>query len=103
MGSATNGAKVVPGDVVVVYGVGGVGINAVQGASHSGAVRAIAVDPIAFKRDVALKLGATDAYATHEEAMDLRVPNQRSGRGLGDSHGRGSHRARHRFSVCEHS
>ncbi len=70
-GSATNGAKVAPGDVVVVYGVGGVGINAVQGASHSGAGRVIAVDPVAFKRETALKLGATDAVATHEEALDL--------------------------------
>ena len=31
-GSAVNTANVAPGDMVAVYGVGGIGINAVQGA-----------------------------------------------------------------------
>lgn len=57
------------GDTVVVYGVGGVGINAVQGAAHAGAKYVVAVDPVAFKRDTALRLGATHAFATAEEAM----------------------------------
>src|SRR3546814_8341570 len=52
-------------------GVGGIGINAVQGASHAGAAHVIAVDPVAFKRDSALKLGATHAVATMEEATDI--------------------------------
>ncbi|WP_407818359.1 zinc-binding dehydrogenase, partial [Staphylococcus aureus] len=56
---------------VIVMGVGGIGINAVQGASHAGAAHVIAVDPVAFKRDSALKLGATHAVATMEEATDI--------------------------------
>nr|WP_322766255.1 zinc-binding dehydrogenase [Frankia sp. Cr1] len=40
-------------------GIGGVGINAVQGAVAAGAHRVIAVDPIAFKREAALRFGAT--------------------------------------------
>ena len=37
-GSAVNDAEVGPGDVVIVMGIGGVGINAVQGALHAGAL-----------------------------------------------------------------
>jgi S-(hydroxymethyl)glutathione dehydrogenase/alcohol dehydrogenase len=70
-GSAVNAAAVEPGDVVIVMGVGGIGINAVQGASHAGAGRVVAVDPIAMKREAALRLGATDAFATMDEAADL--------------------------------
>lgn len=36
-GSAVNAAQVAPGDVVIVVGVGGIGVNAVQGARHAGA------------------------------------------------------------------
>ncbi len=43
--------RVRPGDVVIVMGIGGIGINAVQGAAHAGASRIIAVDPVALKRE----------------------------------------------------
>ena len=52
-------------------GVGGIGINAVQGAAHAGAPAIIAVDPVEFKREAALQFGATDAFATIEEAAEL--------------------------------
>ena len=42
-----------PGDTVVVVGIGGIGINAVQGAKMAGAKHVIAVDPIEFKREKA--------------------------------------------------
>lgn len=70
-GSAVNAADVRPGDVTVVYGIGGIGINAVQGAAHSGAQLVVAVDPVAFKRETALALGATNAFATAEEAHEF--------------------------------
>ncbi len=70
-GSAVRSAEVRPGDVVIVMGVGGIGINAVQGAAHAGASVVIAVDPVDMKREAALQLGATDAFATMEEATDL--------------------------------
>ena len=70
-GSAVNGAAVSPGDVTIVMGVGGVGINSVQGAKHAGATRIIAVDPAPFKREKALELGATDALETIGEATQL--------------------------------
>jgi NDMA-dependent alcohol dehydrogenase len=68
-GSAVKRAETQPGDTVVVVGVGGIGINAVQGARMAGAKRVVAVDPVEFKREKALELGATHAYASMEEAM----------------------------------
>lgn len=58
-GSAVHGARVLPGETVVVVGCGGVGVNAIQGARLAGAERIVAVDPVPFKREQALRLGAT--------------------------------------------
>ncbi|CAB4866234.1 unannotated protein [freshwater metagenome] len=68
-GSAANRAGIVPGDTVVVVGIGGIGINAVQGAKMSGARRVIAIDPVEFKREKAMEFGATHTFASMEEAM----------------------------------
>ena len=70
-GSAVEGAGVRPGDVTIVMGVGGVGINSVQGAKHAGASRIIAVDPTPFKRETALQFGATDAVENIGQATQL--------------------------------
>src|SRR5689334_5045141 len=69
-GSAVNAANVRPGDTVAVYGIGGVGINAVQGARHAGATHVVAIDPLENKREKAMELGATHAFATAAEALD---------------------------------
>lgn len=70
-GSAVYAADTQPGDTVVVVGVGGVGIHAVQGARIAGATTIVAVDPVPFKLDTATKLGATHVAASVEEAMPL--------------------------------
>jgi NDMA-dependent alcohol dehydrogenase len=70
-GTAVKAGEVHPGDTTIVYGVGGVGINAVQGAAHAGARYVIAVDPVEFKRTTALSLGATHAVASAQEAHEL--------------------------------
>ena len=70
-GSAVNAAGVQPGDTTIVIGIGGIGINAVQGAAHAGRANIIAVDPLAFKREKAQELGATHAVETMEEATEL--------------------------------
>ncbi|SEO86624.1 NDMA-dependent alcohol dehydrogenase [Trujillonella endophytica] len=70
-GSAVNSAGVRVGDTVIVMGVGGIGVNAVQGAACAGAGAVIAVDPVPFKREVASRLGATHAVATIAEAAEL--------------------------------
>lgn len=70
-GSAVHLADLRPGDTAIVMGIGGIGINAVQGAAHVGALNVIAVDPVEFKRETALKLGATHAFATIDEATEV--------------------------------
>jgi NDMA-dependent alcohol dehydrogenase len=70
-GTAVNAGDVRPGDTVVIYGIGGVGINAVQGAAYAGARHIVAVDPLANKREAALGLGATHAVADAGQARQL--------------------------------
>lgn len=72
-GSAVYSADVRPGETVVIYGIGGIGINAVQGAAYAGAKNVIAVDPLENKREKAMELGATHAVSTAEEAQQLAV------------------------------
>lgn len=70
-GSAVRTGDVQAGDTVLVFGAGGIGSFAVQGAAHAGAARLIVVDPVEFKRESALSLGATHAVATAEEGIAL--------------------------------
>jgi len=70
-GSAVYAGGVAAGDTVVVVGVGGIGINAVQGAALAGAEHLVAVDPVEFKRTKALEFGATHAVSSNEEAQEL--------------------------------
>ncbi|REW14915.1 alcohol dehydrogenase, partial [Mycobacterium tuberculosis] len=62
-GTAVNAGNLRAGDTAVIYGVGGLGINAVQGATAAGCKYVVVVDPVAFKRETALKFGATHAFA----------------------------------------
>ncbi len=70
-GSAVNAAKVGAGESVVVVGLGGVGMNAVQGARMAGAEFIIGVDPLETKRERAATFGATHTAASMEEALAL--------------------------------
>jgi S-(hydroxymethyl)glutathione dehydrogenase/alcohol dehydrogenase len=72
-GSAVYAAGVRAGDTVVVYGAGGVGSNAVQGARYAGAKNVVVVDPVAFKRDMAKVFGATHTFADAKAAHDFVV------------------------------
>jgi S-(hydroxymethyl)glutathione dehydrogenase/alcohol dehydrogenase len=67
-GSAVERGGTKPGDVVVVVGVGGLGTSAVQGARIAGAQHIIAVDPIAFRREMSQKVGATSTAASMADA-----------------------------------
>lgn len=68
-GSVAAGTQV--GDTVVVVGVGGIGMNAVQGARAAGAKHIIAVDPNDFKREVAPAFGATHTSTDAGAALEL--------------------------------
>jgi S-(hydroxymethyl)glutathione dehydrogenase/alcohol dehydrogenase len=79
-GSATRTANVRPGDTVIIYGIGGVGANSVQGAAHAGALNVVIVDPLAFKRETAEELGATHAF---EDAASAEAAVMELTRGQG--------------------
>lgn len=70
-GSAVHAAATEPGDTILIYGVGGVGINSVQGAALAGARNVVAVDPLPNKREIAEQLGATHSAETAEQAAEL--------------------------------
>ena len=59
-GTIFNACKVTPGETVAVVGCGGVGLATINAAKIAGAGRIIAADPIPEKRELAMKLGATD-------------------------------------------
>ena len=67
-GSAVNAGRVGPGDYVAIVGIGGIGASAILGAKAAGARVITAIDPVEFKRDEALRLGATHAYASIDDA-----------------------------------
>ena len=69
-GSSTKVADVRPGETVVIVGIGGVGINAVQGAAAAGAKYVIAIDPVPWKREQAKAFGATHVFNTAQEAVE---------------------------------
>jgi S-(hydroxymethyl)glutathione dehydrogenase/alcohol dehydrogenase len=79
VGSAIRAAELHPGDTAVVIGIGGIGANAVQGAKLAGCRYVMAVDPVEFKREKALELGATHVAASMDDAWQ-RVSELTRGR-----------------------
>jgi Zn-dependent alcohol dehydrogenase len=80
-GAVVNRARVEPGSVVVVFGAGGVGLSAVMGARLAGAGAVVAVDPIEFKRQTALELGATHALDPASDDVVGSLRDLTDGRG----------------------
>lgn len=68
-GSAVRTADVRSGDDVAIVGLGGVGMAALQGAVSAGARYVFAVEPVEWKRDQALKFGATHVYPDINAAL----------------------------------
>jgi NDMA-dependent alcohol dehydrogenase len=75
VGAVINRARVEPGSAVAVFGAGGVGLSAVLGARLAGASVIAAVDPVPFKRELAVELGATHGVdpKTEDPAEALRA------------------------------
>jgi S-(hydroxymethyl)glutathione dehydrogenase / alcohol dehydrogenase len=74
VGAALNTAKVEPGSSVVVFGAGGVGIAAIQGARIAGAAEIVAVDMVESKRKEALRFGATRGVTPDEvDAANMEI------------------------------
>lgn len=79
-GSAVTAADVRAGDVVLILGAGGVGMNAVQGAALSGASHVVVVDPAPSKKTYAPQFGATEVFDNFAEA-DAFVKSVTNGQG----------------------
>jgi S-(hydroxymethyl)glutathione dehydrogenase/alcohol dehydrogenase len=74
-GAVCNTAKVEPGSVCVIFGAGGVGLNAMQGCAIAGATMIVAVDTLASKLEMAKAFGAThvlDATKFENVVRELR-------------------------------
>ena len=71
IGAVINTAKVEPGANVVVFGLGGIGLNVVQGARLAGANRIIGVDLNPARKPLAEKFGLTHFVNPKEVGSDL--------------------------------
>lgn len=68
-GAIFNDSRVRPGESVAVIGAGGIGLAAINAAKIAGAGTILAIDPVAEKRELALKLGATHALDAMAEGL----------------------------------
>ena len=71
IGAVINTAKVEPGANVVVFGLGGIGLNVVQGARLAGADKIVGVDINPARRALAEKFGMTHFVNPKEVEGDL--------------------------------
>ncbi len=71
IGAVINTAKVEPGARVVVFGLGGIGLNVIQGARMVGASQIVGVDINPSRRELAEKFGMTDFVNPREVEGDL--------------------------------
>jgi len=83
VGAVLGRAQVQAGQTAAVFGIGGVGLNVLQGLRIAGASRVIAVDTLASKRDDALRFGATDFVLAEGDAAaavrELAAPGDPTG------------------------
>ncbi len=72
MGAVINTAKVEEGATVAIFGLGGIGLSAIIGATMAGASRIIAIDINTSKFELATKLGATDCINPQEHDKPIQ-------------------------------
>jgi S-(hydroxymethyl)glutathione dehydrogenase/alcohol dehydrogenase len=82
VGAALHDAAVVPGRSVAVFGLGGVGLNAVQGARIAGAERIIGVDIEPRKGPLGEKFGLTHFVDASSVADPVEAVRELSGGGV---------------------
>jgi S-(hydroxymethyl)glutathione dehydrogenase/alcohol dehydrogenase len=72
-GSIFNDSQLRPGESVAVIGCGGIGLAAINAAKIAGAGQIIAIDPVADKRALAEKLGATHTLDSNDADLAKKV------------------------------
>ncbi|MEU6369727.1 Zn-dependent alcohol dehydrogenase [Streptomyces sp. NPDC046931] len=79
-GAVHHAARVRPGETVAVFGVGGVGLAALQAARIAGAERIVAVDVSPAKEELARRAGATDyLLASDATSREIRALTDKQG------------------------
>jgi S-(hydroxymethyl)glutathione dehydrogenase/alcohol dehydrogenase len=73
IGAVIYTAKVEPGANVVVFGLGGIGLNVIQGARMAGADKIVGVDLNPARQEIATKFGMTDFVNPHDVGTDKVV------------------------------
>jgi S-(hydroxymethyl)glutathione dehydrogenase / alcohol dehydrogenase len=81
-GAAVHAAKVTPGSTVAVFGIGGVGVNAIQGARIAGAAKIIACDMKPANLEIAKKFGATHTINVAEQNAEEALKELTGGLGV---------------------
>ncbi len=77
VGAVLNTARIEPGSTVAVFGCGGVGLSAIQGARIAGARQIIAIDQFENKLAMGETFGATHTVdASHSDAVEAIRTNQ---------------------------
>ncbi len=82
VGAVLNTAKVQPGSSVAVVGIGGVGLNVIQGAVLANATTIIAIDLLDNKLELAKKFGATHTINPGKENFQEKVSSITGGIGV---------------------
>jgi len=72
IGAVLNTAKVEPGATVAVFGLGGVGLSAIQGATMAKAGRILAIDVNPDKFELATQMGATDTVNPNDHSAPIQ-------------------------------
>ena len=80
--AVTNTARVEPGSIVAVFGCGGVGLSAIQGAAVSGAGMIVAVDIDDFKLELAKLMGATHTVNSRGDENIVKTLKKLTGGGV---------------------
>jgi S-(hydroxymethyl)glutathione dehydrogenase/alcohol dehydrogenase len=81
VGAVQNTGRLAPGETVLVLGLGGVGLSALQGARLAGAGKVIAADLSADKEELARRCGATD-FVVGGDDLAKQIRGLTEGRGV---------------------
>lgn len=81
VGAVVNTARVAPGSIAVVFGCGGVGLNAIQGCALAGAAMIVAVDTAEAKLEMARQFGATHVLNAKNEENVVKALRKLTGGG----------------------
>ena len=73
LGAVFRTARIKAGSTVAIIGCGGVGLNVIQGAKLSGALRIIAIDTVESKLQMAIKHGATEVIDANSRNVAAKI------------------------------